>query len=58
MGQEMNKNNGKEPTEGKHAFHQPVKNRYGAKFGNEHDVNPLYGKGGKGAKQSNPGRPI
>ena len=37
--------------------HHDEKNRVGAKFGNEHDVNPAYGRGGSG-KQGNPGKPV
>lgn len=33
------------------------KDRVGAKFGNEHDVNPAYARGGSG-KQGNPGKPV
>lgn len=33
-----------------------LKDRVGAKFGNEHDVNPAYSKGGTGAK-GNTGKP-
>lgn len=58
MGQNQPNNEGKEPKEGKWHIREPLKNRYGAKYGNEHDVNPAYSKGGKGGKGGNPGRPV
>lgn len=47
---------GKQSQEGKSHISQPLKDRRGAKFGNEHDVNPSYAKGGKGGS-GNPGIP-
>jgi hypothetical protein len=34
-----------------------LKDRVGAKFGNEHEVNPAYARGGSGSK-GNPGKPV
>lgn len=59
MGQQQNREPEGKRTEatGSPYNRNNLKDRAGAKFGNEHEVNPAYGKGGSG-KQSNPGKPV
>jgi hypothetical protein len=61
MGQQQNTNMGAEPTEGKHAIHQPLKNRFGAKFQTRttNVVNPkATGDGRDTGHENNPGKPV
>lgn len=61
MGQNQPKNDGPEKTEegvGSPHNHHDLKDRTGAKFGNEHDVNPAYAGGGAKGNKGEPGRPV
>lgn len=60
MGQMQNRNEGSEKAEdgtGSPHNRHDVKDRTGAKFGNEHDVNPAYAGGGAKGNKGAPGRP-
>ena len=61
MGQQQYKNEGSEKAEeatGSPHNTNDLKDRTGAKFGNEHDVNPAYGQGGNKGGRGNPGKPV